>query len=147
MLHFFYTKAVILTLTCDMRAGLSDAALAAVTALGQCKLHLCDVRDGKLLAGALLFQLLSSYIQVRDFLIICPWSISYLTALAFSVMRCVGCEQVCMGAASVLSALGHSRDAAAWYGRAMQLADLVATEDHSLQLYTLLHRCVMCERN
>jgi hypothetical protein len=35
-----------------------------VTALGQCKLHLCDVSDGKLLAGALLYQMLTSYIQV-----------------------------------------------------------------------------------
>lgn len=45
-----------------------------------------------------------------------------------------------MGAAAVLSALSHSREAAGWYARAMQLADLVATEDHALQLYTLLHR-------
>jgi hypothetical protein len=45
-----------------------------------------------------------------------------------------------MSAGSVLQSLAHTRDAAAWYGRAMQLADLVAAEDHSLQLYTLLHR-------
>jgi hypothetical protein len=48
--------------------------------------------------------------------------------------------QVCVGAASVLSALSHTREAAGWYAKAMQLADLVATEEHSLQLYTLLHR-------
>jgi hypothetical protein len=47
-----------------------------------------------------------------------------------------------MSAGSVLQSLAHPRDAAAWYGRAMQLADLIAAEDHSLQLYTLLHRYV-----
>lgn len=48
--------------------------------------------------------------------------------------------QVCMSAGSVLQTLGHTRDAAVWLSRALRLADLVATEDHSLQLYTLLHR-------
>jgi hypothetical protein len=38
-----------------------------VTALSQCRLHLSDVRDGKLLAGGLLFQLLTTYIQVRPY--------------------------------------------------------------------------------
>ena len=45
-----------------------------------------------------------------------------------------------MSAGSVLQSLGHSRDAAAWLSRALRLADLIATEDYSLQLYTLLHR-------
>jgi hypothetical protein len=45
-------------------AALSDAALSVVTALSQCRLHLSDIRDGKLLAGGLLFQLLSNYIKV-----------------------------------------------------------------------------------
>lgn len=85
-------------------------ALSVVTALSQCKAHLNDVKEGRQLAGALLFQILTSYLQV------------------------------CMSAGSVLQSLGHSRDAAAWLTRAMKLADLVASEDHSLQLYTLLHR-------
>ena len=45
-----------------------------------------------------------------------------------------------MSAGSVLQALGHIREAAGWLSRALRLADLVAAEDHSLQLYTLLHR-------
>lgn len=45
-----------------------------------------------------------------------------------------------MSAGSILQALGQTRDAAAWYVRCMKLADLVATEDDSLLLYTLLHR-------
>jgi len=89
---------------------LTDAALSVVTALGQCKAHLSDVKEGRQLAGALLFQILTSYLQV------------------------------CMSAGSVLQSLGHSRDAASWLSRALRLADLVATEDYSLQLYTLLHR-------
>ena len=39
-------------------------ALSIVTLLGQYRLHLADVREGKLLAGALLYQLLSTHLQV-----------------------------------------------------------------------------------
>ena len=45
-----------------------------------------------------------------------------------------------MSAGSVLNTLQHSKDAASWYAKGMQLADLVATEAHDLQLYTLLHK-------
>lgn len=45
-----------------------------------------------------------------------------------------------MSAGSILQALAQPSDAAAWYVKCMKLADLVATEDHSLLLYTLLHR-------
>ena len=47
-------------------AVLTDLALSVVTALTQCKAHLNDVREGRQLAGALLFQILTSYLQVCD---------------------------------------------------------------------------------
>lgn len=58
---------------------LTDAALSVVTALGQCKAHLSDVKEGRQLAGALLFQIMTSYLQVRFHCIACffvaNWSI------------------------------------------------------------------------
>jgi hypothetical protein len=43
-----------------------------------------------------------------------------------------------MSAASVLGSLSLLRDEAGWYGRALRVADLVASEDQCLLLYTLL---------
>lgn len=43
---------------------LTDLALSVVTALAQCKAHLNDIREARQLAGALLFQILTSYLQV-----------------------------------------------------------------------------------
>ncbi|KAJ1400531.1 hypothetical protein B484DRAFT_405992, partial [Ochromonadaceae sp. CCMP2298] len=71
-----------------------------------------DVREGRLLSGLMLYALLTSYLEV------------------------------CMSAAAVLAELAPSAtprtDTHAWYVRAMKLADLLATEDCSLQLYSLL---------
>jgi hypothetical protein len=47
--------------------NLSDAALTAVSALSQCKQHLVDVLEGARLAGVLLYQLLTTYLQVENF--------------------------------------------------------------------------------
>jgi hypothetical protein len=144
--------------------NLSDAALSAVSALSQCKQHLVDVLEGARLAGVLLYQLLTTYLQVENFamlillfvsvlLLLCLhlffhcYSIPVISPLTISqhsttppvILPPTSCRlQVCMSAASVLGSLSLLRDEAGWYGRALRVADLVACEDQCLLLYTLL---------
>jgi len=95
-----------------VNTGISDAAMSIVSLLRHCTAYLVDVQECGQLAGRLLFYLLSSY------------------------------QHICSTVATILQSLApdHTRDIAYWYTRSMKLADLIATEDVSLQLYTMLHR-------
>lgn len=48
--------------------------------------------------------------------------------------------KVCLTTATVLESLTYDRDAEAWYQRVLKLSELIASEDYSLQLYSILHR-------
>jgi hypothetical protein len=65
--NFFFSFFFSYLLEDSSTKNLSDAALSAVSALSQCKQHLVDVLEGARLAGVLLYQLLTTYLQVENF--------------------------------------------------------------------------------
>ena len=55
--------------------------------------------------------------------------------------------QVSASMGRAMGILSHQSEACEWYGRALHLATVIASEDTSLQLYSLLHRFVIFEWN
>lgn len=45
-----------------------------------------------------------------------------------------------MAAAKILQELNQKQDAIGWYKKAMQLADLIASDEYALRLYEILLR-------
>ena len=87
-----------------------ERALMLCQTMNVCSKQVQDVVDGRIVASLLANRLLSAYLQV------------------------------CMQAGGTMETLGYDTQASYWYSQGAELATVIATEDFSLQLYSILRQ-------